>query len=451
MKHSGKIRLSDHFTYLRLLRFTLPSIAMMLFTSIYGVVDGYFVSNFVGKTPFAAVNFIMPYLMILGALGFMFGAGGSALISKTLGEGKQEKARELFSMLVWVSFGTGVVVALLGIVVLRPAAVLLGAEGQMLEDCVRYGRVILMAVPAFMLQTEFQSFFVTAERPQLGLAVTLASGFGNMFLDWLLIGVWGGGLIAAAAATAISQVIGGVIPLVYFARKNGSLLHLCAFRFDGRALLRTCVNGSSELMSNISASLVGMLFNVQLMRYSGENGVAAYGVLMYVSLVFMAIFIGYSIGSAPIAGFHYGAQKYDELRSLLRKSGVLIGAASVGMLLLGEVLAMPLSLLFVGYDAELLELTRRGFLVYSFSFLFSGTAIYGSSFFTALNNGPVSACISFLRTLVFEVAAVLLLPALWGTDGIWLSIVVAEALAALVSVAFLIGLRKKYHYSFPAA
>ena len=455
-----KIQLSDHFTYRKLLRFTLPSIVMMIFTSIYGVVDGFFVSNFAGKTPFAAVNFIMPFLMILGAVGFMFGAGGSALISKTMGEGNRERANRLFSMLIYVSVAIGIVIAVFGILLLRPIATWLGAEGELLELCVVYGRIILLALPAFMLQMEFQSFFITAEKPQLGLYVTVASGCANMVLDALLVGVipdaLGLGetdrLIGAALATAISQLVGGVLPILYFARPNTSLLRLTRSGFDARAFLKICTNGSSELMSNISMSLVAMLYNMQLMRYAGEDGVAAYGVLMYVSMIFMAAFIGYSIGTAPVIGFHYGAENHAELKSLLKKSLLLIGTFSVGMLILGEVLAYPLSMLFVGYDAGLLGITLRGFWIYSFSFLFSGIAIYGSGFFTALNNGLVSSLISFLRTLVFQIAAVLFLPLLFeawlgsGLDGIWVSIVASEVMAVAVTVAFLIGMRKKYHY-----
>lgn len=440
------IQLSDHFTYKKLLRFTLPSIAMMIFTSIYGVVDGFFVSNFVGKTPFAAVNFIMPFLMILGAFGFMFGTGGSALISKTMGEGDLPKANRLFSMLVCISVSLGIVIAVFGIMFLRPVASILGAEGELLDYCVLYGRIILAAIPAFMLQQEFQSFFITAERPQLGLYTTVIAGVANMILDALFIAVFKWGVAGAAIATAISQCIGGVIPILYFLRPNTSLLKLTKPSFDGKALLKTCTNGSSELMSNVSMSLVGMLYNIQLMKYAGENGVAAYGVLMYVCLIFIAAFIGYTIGTAPVIGYHYGAGNHDELKSLFKKSLVIIEVFSVGMLLLGEVLAKPLSVLFVGYDTDLLQLTLRGFAIFSFSFLFSGIAIYGSGFFTALNNGLISAVISFLRTLVFQVVAIIILPIVWGIDGIWISIVAAEMMAAAVTILFWIANRKKYHY-----
>lgn len=441
-----EIRLSDHFSYRKLIRFTMPPIIMMIFTSIYGVVDGFFVSNFVGKTPFAAVNFIMPFLMILGAIGFMFGTGGGALIAITLGEGDNDRARRLFSLFVYTSAACAVVITVLGIVFLRPIAALLDAEGQMLEDCVTYGRIILLALPAFILQFEFQSFFITAEKPQLGLWVTVASGVTNMVLDVLFIAVFRWGLVGAAAATALSQAVGGLVPLFYFAAPNSSLLRLTRTSFDGGALLRACVNGSSELMSNVSMSLVGMLYNVQLMKYAGEDGVAAYGVLMYVNMIFLAVFIGYATGSAPIVGYHYGAQNHDELKGLRKKSLVIIGILSVAMLLLSEVLARPLSVLFVGYDEDLLALTLRGFLIYSFSFLFAGIAIWGSSFFTALGNGLVSALISFLRTLVFQIAAVMIFPLIWEIDGIWISVIMAELMAAVVTVAFLAGMRKKYRY-----
>lgn len=441
-----KIQLSDHFTCSKLLRLTLPSIVMMVFTSIYGVVDGFFVSNYVGKTPFTAVNFIYPVLMILGCAGFMFGTGGGALIAKTMGEGRPEQANRLFSLIVYVSAACGVVLEALGLALIRPVAVALGAQGQLLEDSVVYARVILLALPAFILQYAFQCLFATAEKPTLGLWITVAAGCTNMALDALFVAVLRWGLVGAAAATAASQLVGGVIPLIYFSRPNSSLLRLGRTRFDGRALVRVCSNGSSELMSSISASVVSMLFNAQLLHYAGEDGVAAYGVLMYVSLVFAAVFIGYSVGVAPVVGYHYGAQNHAELRGLRRRSLGVVAVFSAAMFAAALLLARPLSLLFVGYDQELLALTIRAFSIFAFSFLFSGFAIFGSSFFTALNNGLVSAAISFLRTLVFQAAAVLVFPLVWEVDGIWLSIVAAEALAAAVTAAFLWGLRKKYQY-----
>ena len=440
------IQLSDHFTYKKLLRFTIPSIATMIFTSIYGVVDGFFVSNFVGKTPFAAVNFIMPFLMILGAVNIMFGTGGSALISKTMGEGDIVKANRLFSMLTYISLALGIIIAVLGIVFTRPIVALLGADGEMLDDCVTYGRIILAVLPAYMLQQEFQSFFVTAEKPQLGLIASVSAGVANMVLDALLIAVFRWGIVGAAVATATSQLIGGLFPIIYFSRPNTSLLKLTKASFDGKAFLKTCSNGCSELISHISMSLVGMLYNVQLMKYAGEDGVAAYGVLMYVSMIFVGAFIGYSMGTAPVVGYHYGAQNHSELKSLLKKSLVIISAFSVGMLILGETLARPLSLVFVGYDADLLSLTLRAFAIFSFSFLFAGFPIYGSSFFTALNNGLVSLLIASLRTLVFQIAAILILPMIWKVDGIWISLIVGELLATVVAAAFLVSMRKKYHY-----
>lgn len=441
------IQLSDHFTYKRLLRFTLPSIVMMIFTSIYNVVDGFFVSNYVGKTPFASVNFIMPLLMMLGAVGFMFGTGGSALVSKTMGEGKTEEANRLFSLFIYISIACGVILSALGMIFIRPIAALLGAEGVMLDNCVLYGRIILLSLPCFILQLEFQSFFVTAEKPQLGLTVTLSCGVANIILDAVLVAGFRLGLVGAAAATVTSECMGGLIPLIYFLRPGNGRLRLTRTVFNGRAVRKACINGSSELMSNISMSLVNMLYNVQLIKYAGEDGVAAYGVLMYVTLVFASAFIGFSMGSAPITGFHYGARNTGELKNLLRKGLSLILIFSLGMFTLAELLGMPLSRIFVGYDPQLYNLTRRGFMIYSFSFLFSGTAIYGSSFFTALNNGPISAAISFLRTLVFQIIAVLTLPLLLGIDGIWISIVAAELMAAAVTILFLIGKRKTYHYA----
>ena len=443
-----QIQLSDHFTYGRLIRFTLPSIGMMIFTSIYSVVDGFFVSNFAGKTPFAAINLIMPFLMILSTVGFMFGTGGSAIVAKTFGEGDRAKGNEYFSLFVYVTSVLGVIFAVLGIVLARPIAILLGAEGEMLENAVLYSHIILPALPFYMLEVLFQSFCVTAERPKLGLTVTLISGFTNMILDAILVISLPQQykLAGAAVATALSQTVGGLIPFVYFARRNDSILRIGKCRYDGKAVLKACTNGSSEFMSNISMSLVGMLYNIQLLKYAGEDGVAAYGVLMYVSMIFSAAFMGYTIGTAPVVGYHDGAKNYTELKGLLKKSLIIIGAFGVSMLLLGELLARPLAAVFVSYDEELMTLTISGFRIFALSFVFMGYAIYSSGFFTALNDGLTSALISFLRTLVFQTAAVLLLPLVWGIDGVWVSIVAAEFMAVIFSAIFLITKRKKYHY-----
>ena len=442
------IRLSDHFNYSRLLKFTAPSIAMMVFTSIYGVVDGFFVSNFAGKTPFTAVNLIMPVLMIVATVGFMFGTGGTAIVAKTMGEGDREKANRYFSLFVYFAFGTGVVLAVAGIVFIRPIAVFLKAEGELLENCVTYATIILCALPFYVLQLLFQSFFVTAEKPHLGLAVTISSGVTNMVLDAVLVILLPQEykLAGAAIATAMSQLVGGVAPLVYFFRKNSSLLKLTSTRFDGRAIVKAATNGSSEFMSNVSMSIVAMLYNSRLMEYAGEDGVAAYGVMMYVSMIFSAAFIGYSIGTAPVVGYHDGAKNHAELKSVLRKSLIIIGAFGAAMVAAAQILAWPLAKMFVGYDDNLVDMTISGFRIFALSFAFTGFAIYSSGFFTALNDGLTSALISFLRTLVFQVAAGMILPEIWDLNGIWISIVAAEVMAVLLSVIFLITKRKKYHY-----
>lgn len=441
-----RIQLSEHFTAAKLLRFVLPSIAMMIFTSIYGVVDGLFVSNFVGKTPFAAINLIMPFLMGLGALGFMIGTGGSALIARTLGEGDRERANRYFSMLIAATVLSGLALTVLGLAFLRPIAAAMGATDALMEDCVLYGRILLTFQTAFMLQNVFQSFFALAEKPKMGLGMTVAAGMTNIVLDALFVAVFRWGLAGAAIATVISQVVGGVVPLLYFSRHNNSLLRLVKPRFDGRALGKVCLNGSSELLTNLSTSLVSVLYNFQLMKLAGEDGVAAYGVLMYVNFIFLAIFFGYAIGSAPLISYHYGAGNRAELQNLLRKSLLLMAGCGVVLTLLAEAVAAPLSRIFVGYDAALYAMTSHGFRLYALSFLAAGLNVFGSAFFTALNDGPVSAAISFLRTLVFQVAVVLVLPAIFGIDGIWLAVTVAELLALAVTVCFLVGKRKKYHY-----
>ncbi len=445
-KIKDEIQLSDHFTYKRLMRFVLPPIVMMIFTSIYGVVDGLFVSNFVGKTPFAALNLIMPMLMIFGAVGFMIGTGGSALVAKTLGEGDRERANQYFTMLIILDLICGVLLAVVGNFIIEPVAVLLGADEALLPHCVLYGRINLCFLPAFMLQNAFQSFLITAEKPKLGLVVTVCAGCTNMLLDWLLVGIIPLGLTGAALATGLSQLVGGVIPLIYFLRQNTSLLRLTKTRLKARPLLRACANGSSELMSNISMSVVSILYNAQLMAIAGEDGVAAYGVIMYVNFIFVSFFIGFSIGVAPIIGFNFGALNKEELKNLLKKSLITVGSVGVVMTGLAEFLAAPLSQIFVGYDEGLYQLTFRGFQLYSLSFLLCGFNILGSGLFTALNNGGISAALAFTRTLVFQVAALFILPAFFGVDGIFFAVVAAEILAGFMTLLFIFLKRKKYGY-----
>ena len=440
------IQLSDYFTYSRLIRFVIPSVAMMIFTSIYGVVDGIFVSNFVGKTPFAAVNFIMPFCMILGAFGFMLGTGGTALVAKTLGEGDEEKANRIFSMLIYFALGLGILLALFGIVFVRPIAIRLGADDSLLPYCVTYARVVLLGIPFFMLQNMFQSFLIAAEKPKMGLVVTIAAGVTNMVLDALFIAIFQWGVVGAALATALSQFVGGMVPLVFFSRKNSSKLRLVKTGLMGKELVRTCTNGSSELVTNVSLSLVCMLYNMQLLKIAGENGVAAYGVIMYVNFIFISIYLGYSFGTAPIVAFNYGARNTEELQNVLKKSLKILLGAGITLFAVAFLLSATLSKVFVGYDADLYAMTVRGFRLYAISYLLCGFNIYGSSFFTALNNGVVSAVISFLRTVVFEVAAILILPVLFKLDGIWFAITVAETASIIITAIFFFALRKRYHY-----
>lgn len=440
------IQLSDHFTYNKLLRFTFPSIIMMVFTSIYGVVDGFFVSNFAGKTAFASLNLIFPFVMILGGMGFMIGTGGTALVSLVLGTGDREKANRYFSMMVYLTLLLGIVLSVVGILFTRPMAAFLGATPEMMEDCVVYGRVVFFFIAAFMLQNVFQSFLIAAERPKLGLAATIGAGVTNMFLDALFVGAFRWGVAGAALATGISQCVGGLLPLLYFIRLNTSLLRLTWTKPEIKPILQACANGSSELMSNISASVVSMIYNFQLLKYIGENGVSAYGVLMYVQFIFIAIYIGYAIGAAPVVSYHYGAGNDGELKNMFKKSVLLMACTSIVLTAAAFLLAAPLSRIFVGYDAELFALTCHAFQLFAFSFLLAGFNIFTSSFFTALNNGAVSAAISFMRTLIFQTAAVLILPLFLDVDGIWWAITVAEVFACVLSAVFLFAKRGKYHY-----
>ena len=443
----NKIQLSDHFTYPRLLRFVLPCIGTMLFTSIYGIVDGLCVSNIVRKTAFAAVNLIMPVPMLVGSVGFMLGTGGSAIVGITLGEGDQKKADRYFTMFLLAALVSVSVLAVLGIVFLRPIAVLLGAKGELLDYAVRYGRILMVSLPTFALQNMFQSFFVTAEKPNLGFWFTVGAGCTNMVLDVVMVGLWGWGVEGAAIATFISQLVGGVLPVFYFLNhNNSSRLHLCKTEFHGGVLRDACINGSSELMTNLSMSLVNILYNYQLLRLAGENGVAAYGVIMYAAFLFVAVYVGYAVGSAPIVSFHYGARNHAEVHNLYQKSLRLIAVVSVTMTLASMLIIPFVARVFVGYDPELLELTTRAFRLYALSFLIMGFNVYASSFFTALGDGVTSALISFLRTLVFQIAAVLILPAVLDVDGIWLAVTFAELAALAVSVTMFIRKDSVFHY-----
>lgn len=439
------IQLSDHFDYKRLLKYTMPTIIMLIFTSIYGVVDGFFVSNFAGKTEFTGVCIIMPIILILGSVGFMFGTGGSALISKTLGEGDNKKANSTFSLIVYSSIIVGVILTAVGLIFIEPIALALGAEGELLSYSISYGTICFFSLPAYILQFGFQCMFSTAQKPHLGLYVTIAAGISNMVLDALFVAVFHWGVEGAAIATAISECIGGILPLIYFARPNKSLLKLGKTSFDMKIIAKTCTNGSSELMSNISASIVAIFYNAQLLKYAGQDGVAAYGVIMYINMIFLAAFLGYSVGVTPVIGYHHGSDNHKELKNLLRKGLVIIGVFSIAMFILAFILAKPLSLMFVGYDAGLLDMTLHAFKIFAFSFLFAGFSIFGSGFFTALNDGLTSALISFLRTLVFQIAAVMIFPLIWQLDGIWFSIVIAEIFAVLVTIMFFFIKRKKYH------
>lgn len=441
-----KIQLSDHFSYSKLIKFTLPTIAMMIFTSIYGVVDGVFVSNCVGSDAFAAVNLIMPIIMILGSVGFMIGTGGSAIVSKTLGEGKKEKANEYFSMLVYLCVVSGVILSVIGIIFTGPIAVLLGAKGSIAKDCVTYGRTVFFMLTGLFLQNAFQSFLVVAEQPKLGLFVTLLAGFTNMFLDFLFVYVLRFGVFGAALATGISQFVGSVIPIIYFAGGKNNVLKLTKCRFNKDIIIKTCINGSSEMVTNMSMSLVNILYNMQLMKYIGTNGVVAYGIIMYVGFIFVGTYMGYAVGSAPVISYHYGAGNKDELKNLFKRSLTIIIVSSVVMTLIAEIIAGYLAGIFVSYDNNLLELTTEAIRIYAVSYLISGVNIFASSFFTALNNGVVSAVISFMRMFVFQIVMILLLPVVLGISGIWTAVIAAEVLSVVISVMFLVKNRKKYSY-----
>lgn len=440
------IQISSHFTYRKLFRFVFPSILMMIFTSMYTIVDGFFISNFAGKTPFAAVNLIFPVIMGISTIGFMIGTGGSAVISMTFGEKKAHLANEYFSMLIYSTIIISIIVSALGFTFIRPISIALKADGELLKNCVIYGKILFAFMPIYILQVMFQSFFVVAEKPKLNLKITIIAGLTNIFLDFLFVAVFNWGITGAAFATGIAQCAGGLIPLVYFACPNSSLLRLCKTKFYGKVFLKTCANGSSEMVSNLSSSVVGVLYNFQLMKFAGENGVAAYGVIMYAGFIFMTVFLGYSIGSSPIVSYNYGAKNFKELKNMFNKGFTIMVFMGFAMMMTGFIFARPLVRIFTGYDENLMALTIHGAKICMFTFIFMGINIWGSSFFTALNNGAISALISFLRTFVFQTAAILILPIFFGLNGIWLSMVAADFFAALITIPLLLGSQKVYNY-----
>ena len=440
------IQLLEHFTYKKLIRFTIPTVAMMIFTSVYGVVDGLFVSNVAGSESFAGVNLIMPALMMLGSVGFMIGTGGSALVSKTIGEGNKKLANRYFSMLIYFLLIVGIVLSILGNVFIRQISELLGAKGEMVDICSTYGRTLLCSLPFFMLQNCFQSFLVVAEKPAMGLCVSVIAGLSNMVLDFLFIYVFRLGVFGAALATAISEFVGAAIPLIFFIRKNNSPLKLIKTKLELKPILRTCSNGSSEMVTNISMSLVNMLYNLQLVKFAGYDGVVAYGIIMYVGFIFSSTNLGYCVGVAPIVGYHYGAANTAELKNPFKKSLFLLSSAAVVLTACAELLSSVLAGIFVGYNQDLHNMTTNAIQLFALSYIISGINIFASAFFTALNNGLVSAVISFMRTLVFQIAFIFILPELLGLNGIWLAVVGAEICSLIISVSFFVANRKKYKY-----
>lgn len=443
----NNIQLSDHFTYNKLIRFTLPTIIMMIFSSIYGVVDGIFVSNIVGKDAFAAVNLIFPAIMILGSIGFMIGTGGSALVSKTLGEGDNEKANRFFSMLIYLEIILGLIFTVVGLIFIKPITYMLGATEELAPYCITYGRVLMIGLTPFFLQITFESFVIVANKPKMGLYVTVIAGVANMILDFIMIYLLKMGIFGAALASITSQFIGAGIPFIYFSRKNSSLLHLTKTNFELKPILKVCTNGSSEMVTHLSMSLVNMLYNLQLMKYAGANGVSAYGIIMYVGFIFVGVFVGYAVGSAPLIGFNFGAKNNDELKNILKKSIILLGSSAVVLTILAEIFAPSLASIFVGYDDELLAMTTNAIRLFAISYILNWFNIFASSFFTALNNGLISAIISFVRTLIFQVSMIFVLPLILGLNGLWLAVVVAEFLSLLLSLGFMFKNSKKYGYA----
>ncbi|MBR3146834.1 MAG: MATE family efflux transporter [Eubacterium sp.] len=441
-----RIKLSDHFDYKRLLRYSVSAICMMLFTSIYAIVDGFFVSNYCGKTPFAALNLIYPVIMLISTVGFMVGTGGSAVVARTLGEGDNKRAQRYFSMFVYAAIVLGITLTVLAQIFLPQISRLLGAEGKIFEDTLIYARVVLLSTPMLVLQVMFQTFFNTAEKPKLGFLITVISGGANIVLDFIFVGALGYGLAGAAWATVVSEYLGGAIPLIYFFMPNDSLLRMTKTTFEPRVFVHACWNGLSEFMGNVSASIVSILYNIQLLKYAGENGVSAFGVVMYVYLLFSAVMVGYGMATSPIIGFHYGARNMEEVSNVIRRNIVVMAVAGVLMFGAAELLSDAVARLFVSYDDDLMVMTRTAFRVTSITYLVYGYNVCGSSFFTALGNGTLSALIEASRLLIFQIIFLYTLPVIFGLSGIWYTLVASDVAAVGVTAAFLIIYRKKYGY-----
>lgn len=444
-----RIQLSDHFTYNKLIRFTMPNIFMMILLQIYWCIDGFFLSNFAGKTSLAAVNLVVPLWIILASLGFVFAAGGTAYVSKTLGEGNREGANKFFSLFIYANIVYGIITAIIAYFVAEPFAKFLGAEGKLLEESVLYIRIVSLVEPFFMLQTLFQQFFTTAEKPKLALYVTIAAGILNIILDAIFVWYLKWGILGAALATNICVFLSGVIPFLYFCLPNNSLLRLCRCNIDFKALKRAFLNGISEFVNSISGSVVSFLYNYQLMKYMGEDGVAAYGVMMFAYCLFQAVFTGYAVGNAPLFGFNYGARNAKELKNLLFKSLTLILIASIVLFCMGEIFAPTIAHVYVGYDKDLYNIAIHILRICSICFLFFGFHIFASDFFTALSDGVTSAKIAFLRSFVFEPAFIMLFPIYFEKDSIWWAVVIADIVCVFISAYYFIKKRDLYLHPNP--
>ena len=443
----AKIQLSDHFTYKKLIRYSIPMIGVLILTSIYGVVDGLFISNVEGDIAFSAVNLILPGVMMFSSIGFMMGSGGAAIVSKTLGEGKKEKASQYFSMIVYFLIIIGIVCAILGCILTKQISSLLGASEKMEKYCIEYGRVLFLFLPFMMLQYMFQSFFAVAEKPNVGLLITLCAGITNAIGDYLLIVVFRLGITGAAVASGASMVVGSVPAIIYFAFKKDLKFKLVPTKFDWKALGHTMSNGSSEMVTNISMSFVNMLYNAQLMKYYGENGVSAYGVIMYVGFIFSGCYMGVSQAVAPVVGYNYGASNEEELKNVFKKSLIILAVMAIFLTGSAEALSKPLAYVLFSHNEELLKLTTYAIRLYAIGYTISWINIFGSAFFTGLNNGLVSAIISFGRMLVFQLATIFILPLIFDSTGLWLAMPVSEVFSLIVTVTFFITMRKKYNYA----
>ncbi len=438
--------LAKKFSLASLLLFAAPNIIMMIVLSMYIIVDGMFVARFIGTTALSAINMFYPAICFEMALGIMIATGGSAIAAKKLGEGKQKEAQNNLSFLMVVEGSFGIVIAVVGNLFTAEIVSFLGASAAQAPLSITYAKIIFSFAPAFFLQTAFQTFFVTAGKPALGLIVTILGGVANILLDYIFMAPLRLGVTGAAIATGIGYCIPAMVGVIFFLKAKTNPFHFVRPRFDGKVLLQACANGSSEMVTNLSNAVTTFLFNFTLLQFYGEDGVASITIILYFQYLFTALYFGYSNGIAPIISYKYGNDDRKQLQALFKNSVLFLIISSIAANVLLHFTISKLLTIFTAENSPVYQITLHGFSIYSMAFMIMGLGIFSSAMFTAFSDGITSAIISFSRTFLFIVGAILLLPAILGERGVWLAVPIAEAFGFLISILYLIGKKQKFHY-----